>query len=629
MTNCIFAKTRTLGFTHLLADTVTRIRRVYLNLSKAAPAQLLEDTQNDYLLDFLNGLSHALREDHTVFRVTGSWAMGAIATLSLMICPEDTVLSVEQIILHQGIRQNILIEIASIDVPSRLLSRGPDEFKTTFILERLITGANELRSVQETPNSLAVSNSYAQHHVFSWDSWLLDTAKLRCIESGFDFPDDAATLLANIIARMHYTFYFYSEGSKEGSRFPSPTFADLLGSDAENRISTFCYRTLGVRPFNSNSSIEELSRILLELCMKQEPTSHPCSSLWAIEWRKEQLVRDLSFVALDGFLAVFLEPGKDVAITNRRWFEKKRNRDSEVDKYVQVTSMDEHVEDFCTILHHLDKVNEPHDLNEMIFGLLRPNGIPWMALQRRQNHDWTYPESYENFGQGNYGCVLYPMVLDEFELRTHTGLRYRFEPGYFVSHYRRYRTLRSVDFPPIQASSLPLNDVSILTWPLQPSAIGRHEGVILSCRERFDGIELNADLRTNGYISKPSLPYIVAASSVLETLPSCGHSKDEPLSFDEAFSNHYGTQVYLLGVNTGWKNGDVLMDRSTPRIAFSLTRDNPEAQFYSLAMLNRRIPQKLPEKFYPWRVFFQGECCMKCAIERCQFEYHGAFIILD
>ena len=627
-TNCIFAKTSTLGFTHFLAETVTRIRQVYLNLSKPAPAQLLEDSENNYLLEFLNGLTHALREDHTILRVTGVWAMGTIATLSLMICPEDTLLSVEQIVLHRGSRQNVLIDITNSDASiSNPDSTTLQTFHTHFRLEKPINGANELRSVANVVDNKSISRSYAVHHIFSWDAWLLDTAKLRCMECGIDFPEVAASKVADIIARMHHSFHFFDEGSKEGSQFPSPTFADLLGADADTRLSTFCYQTLHARPYDLNSSIEELARILLDECMKQEPTGHTCSDLWAIEWRKEQLVRDLAFVALDGFLAVFLEPGKNVTITSRRWFAKKRNLDSENARNFEVTSMDQHVEDFCTILRHLDKVTYTHDLNEMIFGLLKPTGIPWLVKQRGQNNDWAYPESFETFGLGNECCILYPAVLDELQLQAHTGLRFRFEAGHFVFNNRRYQRIRSNNAPSLK--SLPLKFASILPWPFRPSNIGQHDDDILTCYERFDAIELHVDVRTNGSITTLNLPYIVAASSVLETLAPCSHPKDEPLSFDDAFHNPYDSQVYFLGVDTVWAKEQVLMDRSTPRIAFSLTRGNLAAQFYSLAMLNQRIPQKLPEKIFLWRAFFQGDCCMKCAIERCQFEYHGAFIVLD
>ena len=616
-TGCVFAKASPVGFTHHLAETVTRIRQVYMNLSKNAPPQLLAGTHNEYLTDFLHGLAQSMRKDDIILRVTGVWEMGAIAALSLMICPEDTVVFVEQLIIHQGSRQNVLIEISEGNVSGDLLveNQGDVRFITKFTLEKPLTGSSQILSpINETMNMGSFVNSRAMQHTYVWDSWLLDTARLRFGELGFDFPEQSAALIASIIVKMHHSYRIYAEDPNN----PDLSFWKLLGPRANERLSVFCRQTLGVQPNPTDLGIEELVQILLEKCFHDEPKSYPCLSVWAVEWRKEQLVRDLASLIQDGFVAVFLDPGQKVTITSSRVWRTERTSDHDGIQSLEVMPIDTHVHSLCCEIKRFEDTEDIQSVLAVIYGLLHRKGPLWGHLRKAKEEGSLHPESYEFFGQANDCCVMYPAVLDEMALPSYQGLRYRYETGFFLFQDRRYKKLKASD---ITASWEGSKSVTDLSWPLRSMGIGRHEQAFWTSLERFDCIELRLDITTNGRREKIGVPSIIAASCSLEILSPCGHLRDDPLSFKDAFPSNGDFEILLVGVCALWTHGTIRPHRRSgmSRIAFSLTQGSREAQLYSLAMMQPGL----------WRYFLQGGCCMKCATERCRLDYHSACVIPD
>ena len=579
-----------------------------------APTQLLAGTRNEYLVDFLDGLTHSLREDDTILRVTGIWDMGAIAALGLMICPEDTVVTVEKLIIHQGSRQNVLIEISEDSVNS------PSEFFTTkFTLEKPLTGSHQkLSPIIELKSFDRMISSRAIQHTYLWDSWLLDTARLRFAELGFIFPEQSASLIASIIVKMHHFSRIYSEDCKSVPL----TCWNLLGTEPGGRLSAFCQKTLRTQPGYTEFSIEDLVKMLLEECFRSELMTHQYLNVRGVELRKEQLVRDLASLIQDGFVAVFLDPGDNVTITSSRVW--RTERDSEHDGQInhEVTPMDYHVHELCRELQRFDDMEDIHHLLSVIFGILHRKGPLWANLRKSNMDESLHPESYEFFGQANDCCIMYPAVLDEMELPSSSGLRYRYEAGYFLLQDRRYKKLRASDIP---EASYQAKSVDYLPWPMRPLGIGRHEQAVWTFLERYDSIELRLDIITDGRRENISVPGIVAASCSLEVLPQCGHLRDEPLLFKDAFPSDGTFEVDFAGACVLWGNKERTMSvPPKPRITFSLTKGSPDAQLYSLAMTNR-----VPKYRKPWRYFLQGDSCMTCAIERCQLDRHGAFVILE
>ncbi|KAL9117553.1 MAG: hypothetical protein Q9187_005911 [Circinaria calcarea] len=632
VSKCIFAKVNSVGFTHHLADTVTRIRQVYLNLQKNAPPQLLEGPSDDGLVDFLDGMSRALRDSDTLLRVTGISGMATIASLALLICPEDTTLSVEQIVIHQGSRLSVLIEIEGAD---NLLPFASDVV-TTFDLETVLSGSNRIHTINvETRDLHYPIKSRSKHYTYLWDSWLLDTAKLRFMEHGFVFPESGAMLIASMIACLHYSIDVFPERSENGDKLIGLTAAALLGPDASARLSVFCKETLGAEPFHQRRSIEELAKALVDECSLEHEhfVSHESWGRWAYDWRKSQLMYDLASLILDGFVAVFINPGRGVTMTSRRKpYKKPRGPDSPAEeaRYVSPTT-DQLASDLCAEVCRLESSEGGHRLLSMIYGLLQTDGPIWVDTVQHRKEELPYPRCYENFGQGSDCCVLYPAILDDMTISPHTGLVLRLEPGHFLFQGRRYQNLRAQSLGKFYDAK-PANSLS---WPLKASNIGKHSDSTLTVHERHNTIEFRLTVMTDGMQEKLNIPSLVTGACIIETLAPCEHRRDDPLSAMDAAQDDVGTPVRIVGVEMYWKtrspdpwNPQDLRRSST--VAFALTKGNAEAQLFTLAMFacGPFAGRQDGGSSNYWRYFMQGDCCMKCALERLRDTYHSSLIIL-
>ena len=72
-----------------------------------------EDLSETAVIELFDDLSQALRNEDIVIRITGAKSMAVIASWCLALCPNDTLLTVETRIIHQGPRSNVLIEVLS------------------------------------------------------------------------------------------------------------------------------------------------------------------------------------------------------------------------------------------------------------------------------------------------------------------------------------------------------------------------------------------------------------------------------------------------------------------------------------------------------------------------------------
>ncbi|KAI9686329.1 MAG: hypothetical protein M1822_003674 [Bathelium mastoideum] len=124
------SKLATLGFGNFLAKQVVRICDAYQSLGTNAPTDLLDFLSVEGSVELLRSLGHALQEEDQLVRITGTCTMGHIVGLVLFLFPQDALITIENIVLHEGERQNILLEVSKV-------SPGPAEIR----LETRIKGS--------------------------------------------------------------------------------------------------------------------------------------------------------------------------------------------------------------------------------------------------------------------------------------------------------------------------------------------------------------------------------------------------------------------------------------------------------------------------------------------------------
>ncbi|OBT80141.1 hypothetical protein VF21_00596 [Pseudogymnoascus sp. 05NY08] len=104
------SKLQVLGFGNILASQVVRIYDAYQHFGKPVPDNFLEEISPDSMMELLHAISRAVREESIIVRITGSRSMGLILAIVTIMFPEDAFVTMENVIVFEGLRKSILVE---------------------------------------------------------------------------------------------------------------------------------------------------------------------------------------------------------------------------------------------------------------------------------------------------------------------------------------------------------------------------------------------------------------------------------------------------------------------------------------------------------------------------------------
>ncbi|KAI4195474.1 MAG: hypothetical protein LQ350_007185 [Teloschistes chrysophthalmus] len=112
----VCGKIASMGYGNFLAEQVTKLRLVYLQLDKVVPVNFLDDITEETAAELLECMSRAQRETDTRARIRGTMSVGHIMTFLLIMCADDVEISVEGTVIHGGSNKRIFLEV--VDTPS-------------------------------------------------------------------------------------------------------------------------------------------------------------------------------------------------------------------------------------------------------------------------------------------------------------------------------------------------------------------------------------------------------------------------------------------------------------------------------------------------------------------------------
>ncbi|KAJ5324375.1 hypothetical protein N7476_002975 [Penicillium atrosanguineum] len=111
-TTILSRKLGVIGFGTILAKQVCRIHEAYQYLPQAVPPSLLSTLSQDGMCDILCKFSQAIRDEKCIVRARGCASMGYITAIAVSMFSDDCIVTVENLIIHQGSRStSIAIEI--------------------------------------------------------------------------------------------------------------------------------------------------------------------------------------------------------------------------------------------------------------------------------------------------------------------------------------------------------------------------------------------------------------------------------------------------------------------------------------------------------------------------------------
>jgi hypothetical protein len=238
-------KLAVIGFGTILAKQVCRIHEAYEYLPQKVPSSLLSSLSQDGMCDILSKFSLAAREEKRIVRVRGCASMGYIAALAVSLFSDDCIVTVENLIIHQGCRSSsITIDITDSLGYESLQVRLVGKIDSLFDLPvRPAQPPQTLRFSRQAPFA-----AYMQLYLQEWG--------LVC--------SPAALLAMGVCILSLSDLIFISLGERSGSRPAVSTnlFTLLFGELARSTLHQRCEAALGVPlPFKWPSFSEALLQL--------------------------------------------------------------------------------------------------------------------------------------------------------------------------------------------------------------------------------------------------------------------------------------------------------------------------------------------------------------------------------
>ncbi|KAM0261002.1 hypothetical protein ACHAQJ_002437 [Trichoderma viride] len=556
-------KLQPLAFGQHHAIQVTRIREVYLNLGIELPpmtlASLLDRITVDSMVDLLDVVQQALREESSMAYIEGFQGLGGIVSMLMAFCPDDILLLVENGIIFQGQRRSVVISVFH-------------EKKTSFYVEKILrdtTTSSSLAARFRSDDFLA-----SPGRISSYEYLTVNTQ--GCLANMVDqlFATFSLRLTRNVVASLatvvgEMMCSFTRDDFGHGSQFPEGGLFPLLGHRPQSYVKERLGLFFGVEividedtkyPFAAYKWLQETVESLMPaskcLC-SQCPGSHvwatmppnptkalagcPIRSIWA----------GLQTIVGQAVLLSFLETDLD----SLRMIQSPRTKlgpylchrlvhnlfpdDQATEPGAPDSSDGDSVE--CYMLSDLHT-----DICQLL-GSIAPNA----------------GNGHTILGSSSGATSIFPSTLETMSLDKKHALRYRALDGQYHDGRNYYKALIEDSRIPLR----PLAEKSILQPDniISPSRMGIHSSLTVSVRPYHNSMAIRTMLAFSDKVMDISFFDVHLAFLSISTAVPCQHEHKTPIVLEEEEA------VIATSLDAPIASKD--------RISVVLTHGNREAQF--------------------------------------------------
>lgn len=481
-----------LGFGNLMAQQVTRVHDAYKHLGKDMPRSFFDIMSEEAMTELLAYVSQALREGNRLVRISGSSGMAHILDITLMMFPQDTLVTVENLVICEGPRRSIVVEIAN-----------DTDFRYQ-VETRLGTHPLSLLSeARPDSGSRWIHNNFAMT-TFTWKNWLADSLQINFLELGLSCTPQVLTACCNLLVSVPEKIEHVAKHSRMVSLCS-------LGQNPQLRMRNVCQSVFGTAPVGPRLDVKTAFLDLVKALTDATSTMRcKCEEEECRKMRKGlrqnlkggscevwRLWNSIGNVLEAGFRSFFVNAGPNATCSTPR-----RHHDNSQ----PVTICIERGLDLEN--RHLSN----YDLWSSLFA----------TFSGPVGHQ-PYPTS---IAQGSSSCVIFPSTLRTFRIPTDRLLTFDLVEGQLNFEGRYYTQLRS------QFARQPQPDRGITKFrkgDLAPSNHGEHSELLITARERIDHIEVRTTVRVAGAERLVSLYDALRGSWLLQKTQPCDHSMSTPL----------------------------------------------------------------------------------------------------
>ena len=584
-----------LGFGNYMAQRVERIYQMYERLGRCAPTNLLNTVGVEAMSELLECISRSLREKQSVVRFFGTYSAGYILSVISMLFPHDTLVTLEGIVVEEGIRQppSIIFELGHTSNGSVEMGR----------LEVYLEHSHGLRlpiMVQE--NSVCIP--YLSTGSFRWHRYIVDAMMVGLAPFGLNDIQGVLQASCNLllalvvdpswqpksidttplqILRIGRNFSRDSIGAKHQQRV-FKVLRTSLGAHGARRVAECCRTFTGLYPSKANAKVTACFSDL-HLIFRQITTKLDCYCDDGQCWTND----------VKGF-----GPGRkdSIAMNNSEYYE---NEYKSCPKCVvwRFIGLNVCMMFWSLFIHFGENTVVPRRLVDRSYGLAFLDNI--MCLFGK---DIEPKDSY--FGNSIHKSMLELLgeVESPYELRLALGIQcqvvvpsrllalslerellicYTVLEGSFMlrGHQYQYITNEPCADPGVNQSHCgDVADVAIV-----PSNVGVHSSLLVTIRERLDGLALKATMRVSKTDYSVCLLRAISASYHLKEAIACQHDPLTPLE------SQVGQNVRAASVAASSTDHNSVL--------LVMTKGNPQAQLLACRLEHNMLLAR--------------DCCLNCA----------------
>jgi hypothetical protein len=573
-------KLQALGFGNFLAEQIIRTHKIFQQLDKPVPPDLLEPISRESMFDFLNSLSQVFCEERALVRIFGTQGMGYFVAIVAILFPTDTTLTFGDLIVQEGPGRLIYLEVKDANEAGR-----PTQVEVEKVVKR---GERNCFPISISPKTYPPKEPPC---FFQWTGHVTDALHIMFADFGVACTPALITACCDFLIFLPgmISIDCLSRGTKpeppvdrpQGDARPSKSLLSLLGLEPMHRMYRACRLVLrgtpSDKPKDGSSAYRHLVQAFNEaagkctsagydspkgFCEKSFPTK-------GTRCRSCRLWRCVKVAVSRGFWCFFVDAGPNAIIKMDALGRHEAFPDI-ISHAIDLPILGRH-----TYLNH-------YQMHGQLMELIKSGGI---------DHQFDLASS-------NRSSTLCHASLLQIERRLGEGVAYELREGQILVNDRYYLRLRSVDARQRPCAS---NSLFNFNGKIIPSSSGEHSDLFFSIRESVDAAKLRTTAICQGHNLHLNLTRIIVSSLFVQVADPCDH--DPGSTLDEAHSRDVFTTSIVAP----------RVENDTKTVAITQTKGNPIAQLLACEGSTGAILQR--------------GCCLNCAVEQARAERVGQIIV--
>ncbi|OBT38952.1 hypothetical protein VE00_10888 [Pseudogymnoascus sp. WSF 3629] len=515
------SKLEVLGFGNIVAAQVVRIYDAYKHFGKSVPDNFLDKIAPGDMAELLHAMTRAVREESIVVRITGSRSMGHILAIVTIMFPKDAFVTMENMIVFEGLRKSVLVEFTDSDGTTNVQLESKLQIQSTV-------------PILPIEKHSRIPNNDWHGYCYNWTGCMADMLQVMFMEDGLISPEPLRVACCGMLEPLAKAFNSV-HGKFDATTGPLGVHGTIkmLGPYPHERIDQICQKLWRIPPgwakpaLSLKNAFDNLLLAFAEATLTVSCTCEP---------------QKRCFTSQEGWSSHRIPPKMQWCPLYRSW------------KAVGETivcgfgCLFVNADDGATIVHPMDRA-----VHESVPGFISD----LLYLKRSEHTKRRYDEiihrcimsfcgSTSGVGASSNSSTVYMAALQTPLLPNTMNAQFILMEGQLIFNGRYHTLLTASESERPEAQK----NIHQGTQPIIPSSAREHSSLDMTIREGIRSLELTLTTVIGGGIVHLNLRDIIPASWELHEAEPCEHSAKTPLEpryEDAVFTTSVASPLAIRG----------------------------------------------------------------------------------